>query len=94
MEQNEYISSLASSTISKMMFAPVVILAGLLSLAGALAVAPGLLPRSPCYTRAGGGPIRCRASPGTSYPTVKVLGDNKWFNPKCKDRGESVGGNR
>ncbi|KAK3381782.1 hypothetical protein B0H63DRAFT_476604 [Podospora didyma] len=77
-----------------MIFAPVIVLAGFLSLAGALAVAPNaeLLPRSPCYTRTG--PIRCRTSPGTSYPTVRVLGDNKWFNPKCKGRGESVGGNR
>ena len=79
-----------------MMVAPVVLLAGLVSLDGALAVAPNpeLLPRSPCYTKAAGGPIRCRASPGTSYPTVKVLDHNKWFNPKCRDRGESVGGNR
>ena len=88
--------SLTSSTNVNMIFAPAVILAGFLSLAGALAVAPNaeLVPRSPCYTRASGGPIRCRISPGTNHATVKVLGDNKWFNPKCKDRGGSVGGNR
>ena len=100
-KNDTFLSLALSSTIrvSNMIFAPVLVLTGLLSpLAGALAVAPNadreLLPRSPCYTRARNGPIRCRENHGTSSPTVRTLGDNKWLNPKCAGRGESVNGNR